>query len=59
MLLDAVAQRYRVLPSTLMNMGVDELNLNLKVYEIAVTKENTRMKKQQIEAKQRMHHGRK
>ena len=42
-----------------MNMGVDELNWNLKVYEIAVTKENTRMKKQQIEAKQRMHHGRK
>ena len=58
-LLDAVAQRYMVLPSTLMNMGVDELNWNLKVYEIAVTKENTRMKKQQIEAKQRMHHGRK
>lgn len=59
MLLDSVAQRYSVLPSTLMNMGVDELNWNLKVYEIAVTKENTRMKKQQIEAKQRMHHGRK
>jgi len=59
MLLDSVAQRYNVLPSTLMNMGVDELNWNLKVYEIAVTKENTRMKKQQIEAKQRMHHGRK
>ena len=58
-LLDAVAQRYMVLPSTLMNMGVDELNWNLKVYEIAVTKENTRMKKQQIEAKQRMHYGRK
>jgi len=56
-LLDAVAQRYMVLPSTLMNMGVNELNWNLKVYEIAVTKENTRMKKQQIEAKQRMHHG--
>jgi len=51
-LLDAVAQRYMVLPSTLMNMDVDELNWNLKVYEIAVTKENTRMKKQQIEAKQ-------
>ena len=58
-LLDAVAQRYMVLPSTLMNMDVDELNWNLKVYEIAVTKENTRMKKQQIETKQRMHHGRK
>ena len=58
-LLDAVAQRYRVLPSTLMNMEVDELNWNLKVYEITVTKENTRMKKQQIEAKQRMHYGRK
>ena len=59
MLLDAVAQRYSVLPSILMNMDVDELNWNLKVYEIAVTKENTRMKKQQIEAKQRMRHGRK
>ena len=58
-LLDAVAQRYMVLPSTLMNMGVNELNWNLKVYEIAVTKENTRMKKQQIETKQRMRHGRK
>jgi len=56
-LLDAVAQRYMVLPSTLMNMDVNELNWNLKVYEIAVTKENTRMKKQQIEVKQRMHHG--
>ena len=52
-LLDSIAQRYGVLPSELLNMDVDELNWNIKIYSIAVEKERTKMKQREIELKNR------
>jgi len=51
-LIDAIAQRYGVLPSELLDMGVDELNWNIKIYGIAVKKENTKKRQQELANKQ-------
>lgn len=50
-LIDGIAQRYSVLPSDLLNMGVDELNWNIKIYSIAVRKEYVDNEKRKIQMK--------
>lgn len=53
MLLDGIAQRYSVLPSQLLNMSVNELNWNIKIYSIAVEKEYVEREKRKRELRNR------
>lgn len=57
LLIDSIACRYGVLPSQLLEMGVDELNWNIKIFSVAVEKENIRLKQKELEIKSRTRRG--
>lgn len=50
-LIDGICKRYKVLPSVLLNMGLQELNWNILIFELALKKEQEHADKREAERK--------
>lgn len=52
-LIDGMAERYGMPPSAFLDMGVEELNWNILIFNIAAQKQEVRRKQREIESKQK------